>query len=59
MSATTSMMSQLPPFSYKSNGDLTVHIGGRYPSTRVRDAFAELEARKTTGKLLIITTNET
>jgi hypothetical protein len=30
------------------------NIGGRYPITQVSDAFAALEARKTTGKLLLV-----
>ena len=41
-------------FSWLMRGDLTVTIGGRYPITKVRDAFAALEARETTGKLLLI-----
>jgi NADPH2:quinone reductase len=41
-------------FGWVANGDLTVNIGGRYPITQVSDAFAALEARKTTGKLLLV-----
>jgi NADPH2:quinone reductase len=41
-------------FSWLAGGDLTVTIGGRYPITHVRDAFAALEARRTTGKLLLL-----
>jgi len=40
-------------FGWMANGELTVNIGGRYPVTQVSDAFAALEARKTTGKLLL------
>jgi NADPH2:quinone reductase len=31
-----------------------VHIGGRYPLADARRAHDDLEARRTTGKLLII-----
>jgi NADPH2:quinone reductase len=41
-------------FGWVAKGDLTVNIGGRYPITEVRDAFAALEARGTTGKLLLV-----
>ena len=41
-------------FGWVANEDLTVNIGGRYPITQVSDAFAALEARKTTGKLLLV-----
>ncbi|MPY77713.1 MAG: zinc-binding dehydrogenase [Actinophytocola sp.] len=35
-------------------GDLTVHIGGKYPLAEARQAHADLEGRKTTGKLLLL-----
>lgn len=35
-------------------GDLTVHIGGRYPLAEARQAHIDLEGRKTTGKLLLL-----
>jgi NADPH2:quinone reductase len=41
-------------FGWVAKADLTVNIGGRYPITQVSDAFAALEARKTTGKLLLV-----
>jgi NADPH:quinone reductase len=41
-------------FGWVAKGDLTVNIGGRYPITEVSDAFAALEARGTTGKLLLV-----
>jgi NADPH:quinone reductase len=41
-------------FGWVAKGDLTVNIGGRYPITEVSDAFAALEARETTGKLLLV-----
>jgi NADPH:quinone reductase len=41
-------------FGWVATGDLTVNIGGRYPITEVSDAFAALEARETTGKLLLV-----
>jgi NADPH2:quinone reductase len=41
-------------FRWLASGNLTVTIGGRYPITQIRDAFAALEARKTSGKLLLI-----
>lgn len=34
--------------------DLKAKIGGRYPVARIVDAFTALEARRTTGKLLLI-----
>jgi NADPH:quinone reductase len=36
------------------SGDLKVRIGARYPLERARQAHEDLEARKTTGKLLLI-----
>jgi NADPH:quinone reductase len=41
-------------FGWVAKRDLTVNIGGRYPITEVSDAFAALEARRTTGKLLLV-----
>jgi len=37
-----------------ATADLMVNIGGRYPITQVSDAFAALEGRKSTGKLLLV-----
>ncbi|HET6868605.1 MAG TPA: quinone oxidoreductase [Solirubrobacteraceae bacterium] len=36
------------------SGDLKVRIGARYPLEQARQAHEDLEARKTTGKLLLI-----
>ncbi|GAB2843274.1 quinone oxidoreductase [Actinoallomurus bryophytorum] len=41
-------------FDWIASGDLTVHIGGRYPLDDARRAHEDLEARRTTGKLLLI-----
>jgi NADPH2:quinone reductase len=41
-------------FDWIAAGDLTVHIGGRYPLDDARQAHEDLEARRTTGKLLLI-----
>jgi len=41
-------------FAWIAAGDLTVHIGGRYPLAEARQAHDDLEARRTTGKLLLI-----
>jgi NADPH2:quinone reductase len=41
-------------FGWVAKGDLTVNIGGRYPITQVSEVFAALEARPTTGKLLLV-----
>lgn len=35
-------------------GELDVHIGGRYPLSEARQAHEDLEARRTTGKLLLL-----
>jgi NADPH:quinone reductase len=35
-------------------GKLDVRIGARYPLEQARQAHEDLEARKTTGKLLLI-----
>ncbi|GAA5123087.1 quinone oxidoreductase [Haloechinothrix salitolerans] len=40
-------------FDALSSGDLTVHIGGKYSLAEARQAHTDLEARKTTGKLLL------
>ena len=37
-----------------ADGSLTVHIGGRYPLAEAARAHEDLEARRTTGKLLLI-----
>jgi NADPH2:quinone reductase len=41
-------------FGWIAAGDLSVHIGGRYPLDEARRAHEDLEARRTTGKLLLI-----
>lgn len=41
-------------FRWIAAGDLSVHIGGRYPLEEARRAHEDLEARRTTGKLLLI-----
>jgi NADPH:quinone reductase len=41
-------------FGWVAKGDLTVNIGGRYPITQVSEAFSALEARRTTGKLVLV-----
>ncbi len=41
-------------FSLIESGKLDVRIGARYPLERARQAHEDLEARKTTGKLLLI-----
>jgi NADPH:quinone reductase len=41
-------------FSAIAAGSLHIAIGGRYPLDRAADAYRDLEARRTTGKLLII-----
>ncbi len=40
-------------FALVASGDLKVEIGGRYPLADARRAHEDLEARKTTGKLLL------
>ncbi|MQA24024.1 MAG: zinc-binding dehydrogenase [Micromonosporaceae bacterium] len=42
-----------------SFGQLTIHIGGRYPLSGARAAHENLEARRTVGKLLLLPTWET
>jgi NADPH2:quinone reductase len=41
-------------FSLVATGELKVAIGGRYPLEDARRAHEDLEARKTTGKLLLV-----
>ncbi len=41
-------------FSFVAEGRLDVAIGGRYPLAEARRAHEDLEARRTTGKLLLI-----
>ncbi len=36
-----------------ADGSLKIHIGGRYPLAQAAQAHADLEGRKTTGKLLL------
>ncbi len=41
-------------FGWMADGVVEVAVTGRYPIDEVRDAYAALEGRRTTGKLLII-----
>jgi NADPH2:quinone reductase len=41
-------------FALVASGELKVEIGGRYPLADARRAHEDLEARKTTGKLLLV-----
>jgi NADPH:quinone reductase len=41
-------------FALVASGELEVEIGGRYPLDDARRAHEDLEARKTTGKLLLV-----
>jgi NADPH2:quinone reductase len=41
-------------FALMATGDLDVRIGARYPLEHARQAHEDLEARRTTGKLLLI-----
>jgi NADPH:quinone reductase len=41
-------------FTWLARGEVQVHIGGRFPVARVREAFTALESRHTTGKLLLV-----
>jgi NADPH:quinone reductase len=41
-------------FQWIAEGKLNVRIGGRYPLAEARRAHEDLEARRTTGKLLLI-----
>jgi NADPH2:quinone reductase len=40
-------------FGWIASGELSVHVGGRYPLADARRAHEDLEARRTTGKLLL------
>ena len=40
-------------FEWIRSGDLTVHIGDRFPLTEVAAAFTALESRATTGKIIL------
>lgn len=42
--------------AWVKSGQLLLHIGGEYPLSRAGDAHRALEARETTGKLLLIPT---
>jgi NADPH2:quinone reductase len=41
-------------FAWVGDGSLTVRIGGRYPLEEARRAHEDLEARRSTGKLLLL-----
>ncbi len=41
-------------FGWVASGDLKVHISGRYPLAEAASAHEALEARRTTGKLLLL-----
>lgn len=41
-------------FGWISSGELSVRVGARYPLERAADAHRDLEARRTTGKSLIV-----
>ena len=41
-------------FGWIAEGKLDVRIGGRYPLEQARRAQEDLEARRTTGKLLVV-----
>ncbi|KGN42458.1 quinone oxidoreductase family protein [Knoellia aerolata] len=41
-------------FGWIESGDVQVSIGGRYPLADARTAYADLEGRRTQGKLLLI-----
>jgi NADPH2:quinone reductase len=40
-------------FGWIADGKVDVRIGGRYPFDQARQAQADLEARRSTGKLLV------
>ena len=42
-------------FDLVARGELRVRIGARYPLAEARRAHEDLEARRTTGKLLLVT----
>ncbi len=41
-------------FGWIASGELSVHVGGRYPLADARRAHEDLEGRRTTGKLLLL-----
>ncbi|MEV5753502.1 quinone oxidoreductase [Actinoallomurus sp. NPDC052308] len=41
-------------FGWIASGELSVHVGGRYPLADAGRAHEDLEARRTTGKLLLV-----
>jgi NADPH2:quinone reductase len=41
-------------FELLAQGKLSVRIGARYPLAQARQAHIDLEARKTTGKILLL-----
>jgi NADPH2:quinone reductase len=41
-------------FGWVADGSLSVRIGHRYPRAEARRAHEDLEARRTTGKLLLL-----
>ena len=41
-------------FEWIESGDVEVTIGGRYPLEEARTAYADLEGRRTQGKLILI-----
>jgi NADPH2:quinone reductase len=43
-------------FNWVGSGQLDVHVGGRYPLADAARAHADLEGRRTTGKLLLLPT---
>ena len=40
-------------FAWLGAGELTLHVGATYPLSEAATAHTELEARRTTGKLLL------
>jgi NADPH2:quinone reductase len=42
------------PFGLIEDGRLTIEIGGRYPLAEAARAHRDLEARATTGELLLL-----
>ena len=41
-------------FDWIESGQLKVHIGGVYPPAQAAQAHADMESRRSTGKLLLI-----
>lgn len=41
-------------FAAIEDGTLEIHVGGRYPLAQAAQAYADLEGRRSTGKLLLI-----